>query len=58
MAAARTGLIDVVLDNSGSDHGHRSDDEAGVDTLERAEVDAVSAESRIDDFVHDGDEGD
>jgi len=51
-------LVDELLENGGVQHCKASDEEAGVDALDRGEVDSHLPESGVDDFVEDRDEND
>ena len=56
--AAVAELVDVVLGDGGGDHGGACAEEPGRDALDRREFEAHSAEARVDEAVHDGDEDD
>lgn len=57
-AVAWAHLADVVLENNCVDHRSTDDHEAGRNTLDGAEVDALPAQERVDDVVKDRDEDD
>lgn len=56
--AARRLDVNEVLDHGGDDHGEHGADEAGLDLLQRREVDAHACEEWVEEFVEDGDEYD
>lgn len=58
VAVARTSLVDVVLDDSGVDHGKRGDPETSGDTVDGREVNLVLAEEREEELIHDRQEDD
>lgn len=58
MTVARSGLVNVVLDDSGVDHGERTDPETGYDTVDRGEGDFLLAEEGHEDLVDEGEEND
>lgn len=47
------GLVDVVLENGGPDHGEGSENETSSDLLDGGEADSTLAEEGVDDGIHD-----
>src|SRR5690242_6620544 len=58
VAITGTSLVDVMLDDSGVDHGKRGDPEPSGDTVDGREVDLVLAEEREEELIHDRQEDD
>jgi hypothetical protein len=58
VTVARTGLVDVVLNNGSVDHGHRRDPETGNDTVDGRERDLVLAEEGEEELIHKRQEND
>lgn len=56
--AALAGRIDVVLDDSGADHGEGREQETECDTLDGRELDAGLAKCGVEEVVDNGDEDD
>jgi hypothetical protein len=52
------GLVDVVLEDGGPDHGEGTDDETSSDLLDGSETDTTLAEHRVHQRIHDGDNDD
>lgn len=47
------GLVDVVLENGGPDHGEGSENETSSDLLDGGEADSTPAEERVHSGIHD-----
>ena len=58
MRVARTGLVDVVLNNASVNHGEGCNPESGYDTVDRREWDLVLAECRHEPLVNNRQEND
>ena len=58
LIAARTGLVDVVLDDSRRHHGEGREHEAERNALDGREADAGLAQRRVEEVVDNGDEDD
>ena len=52
LAVAGTSLVDVVLDDTGVDHGQSGNPETSDDTVDRRETDLVFAEGGHKDLVN------
>ncbi len=58
VVAAGVGLVDVMLYDSGPDHGRGTSEKAHSDLLERREVETHASKTRVDELITDGDKDD